>query len=272
LLDTFDRALTPKEIVQSFYKNPSFPLVPSTDDIRRAIYDLLHDGWELVDSDGNRLAIASPGQISINSINQSLRRQVGTSSPTVTAGASSTTTPGAPSGPGTTGGELPFGADPSDDPYRADPATAPTTTPSPTPGAAPTYKRYVVEIANRSITSPEAREQAWQLLRELAKVLDNANSTADHQLLSLSVTLTTAEGHQGHMEDKARQAGAKVRVEDDEFLCVYRQRAREADRTWEHVNAALASRPGPYAAFSLGARCQCQPVTGVLHRVPAPSS
>jgi hypothetical protein len=217
LLDTFDRALTPKEIVQSFYKNPSFPLVPSTDDIRRAIYDLLHDGWELVDSDGNRLAIASPGQISINSINQSLRRQVATSSPTVTAGASSTTTPGAPSGPGTTNGELPFGADPSDDPYRADSATAPTTIPSPTLGAAPTYKRYVVDIANRSITSPEAREQVWQLLRELAKVLDNANSTADHQLLSLSVTLTTAEGHQGHMEDKAHQAGARVRVEDDEF-------------------------------------------------------
>jgi hypothetical protein len=77
LLDTFDRALTPREVVQSFYKNPSFPLVPSTDDIRRAIYDLLHEGWELVDADGNPLAIASPGQISINSIQQTLRRRVG---------------------------------------------------------------------------------------------------------------------------------------------------------------------------------------------------
>lgn len=78
------------------------------------------------------------------------------------------------------------------------------------------YKRYIVELVNRSVTSPEAREQVWQLLRELAKVVDNANP-ADHQLLSLSVTLTTAEGHQGQIEGKARQAGAKVHVEDDEF-------------------------------------------------------
>jgi hypothetical protein len=215
LLDTFDRALTPKEIVQSFYKNPSFPLVPSTDDIRRAIYDLLHDGWELVDSDGNRLAIASPGQISINSINQSLRRLPAAASPAGGgAGTAGLTTPGAPAGPP---GQLPLGADPTDDPYRADRPNAPTPASLPTPGAAPAYKRYVIDIANRSITSAEAREQVWQLLRELAKVVDNANISADHQLLSLSVTLTTAEGHQGHIEDKAHQAGARIRVEDDEF-------------------------------------------------------
>jgi hypothetical protein len=57
----------------------------------------------------------------------------------------------------------------------------------------------------------------WQLLRELAKVIDNANAAADRQLLSLSLTLTTADGHQGHLEEKAHQAGARVRVEDDEF-------------------------------------------------------
>jgi hypothetical protein len=79
------------------------------------------------------------------------------------------------------------------------------------------YKRYVVELTNRSITSPEARDQVWQLLKELAKVVDNANAAADHQLLSLSLTLTTAEGHQGHIEARARQAGARVRIEDDEF-------------------------------------------------------
>jgi hypothetical protein len=46
----------------------------------------------------------------------------------------------------------------------------------------------------------------WQLLKELAKVIDNANAAADHQLLSLSLTLTIAEGHQGHLEERARQA------------------------------------------------------------------
>ena len=213
LLDTFDRALTPREVVQSFYKNPSFPLVPSTDDIRRAIYDLLHEGWELVDADGNPLAIASPGQISINSIQQTLRRRVGAPSPLLVG------TPGV-AGPGTLfGGDGHFGTDVNapDDPYHADPATSTATSSTAGTATAATYKRYTVDLPNRSITSPEAREQVWQLLRELAKVIDNANAAADHQLLSLSLTLTTAEGHQGHLEEKAHQAGARVRVEDDEF-------------------------------------------------------
>ena len=213
LLDTFDRALTPREVVQSFYKNPSFPLVPSTDDIRRAIYDLLHEGWELVDADGNPLAIASPGQISINSIQQTLRRRVGAPTPPPAE------TPAAAGAGALFGGDGQLGADVNarDDPYRADPATATATSSTADATTATTYKRYVVELPNRSITSPEAREQVWQLLKELAKVIDNANAAADHQLLSLSLTLTTAEGHQGHLEERARQAGARVRVEDDEF-------------------------------------------------------
>jgi hypothetical protein len=60
LLDTFERTLTPREVVQSFYKNPLFPLVAATDEIRGAIFALLRDGWELADSDGDKLAIASP--------------------------------------------------------------------------------------------------------------------------------------------------------------------------------------------------------------------
>ena len=49
-----------------------------------------------------------------------------------------------------------------------------------------------------------------------AKVIDAANS-ADHQLLSLDLTLVTAEGDQGQMEVKARALGAQVAVEDDDF-------------------------------------------------------
>lgn len=75
LLADFDRALTPREIVQSFYKNPAFSLVTSTDEIRRVLYELITGDCELVDADGNRLAVASPAQISINSINQTLRRR-----------------------------------------------------------------------------------------------------------------------------------------------------------------------------------------------------
>lgn len=57
----------------------------------------------------------------------------------------------------------------------------------------------------------------WQLLRELAKVIDPAKP-GDHQLLNLSLILTTAEGHQGAIEAKAQQAGGgRARVEDDDF-------------------------------------------------------
>jgi hypothetical protein len=212
LLDGFDRALTPKEVVQSFYKNPTFPLVPSTDEVRRTIYDLLHTGWELVDADGVPLAVASPAQISINSINQTLRRRIAVAAPTMAAS-------NAPSTGRTAAyveGGPPEQLDLADDPYRADAETV-AGTPAAERGEPVAYKRYVVDLTNRSVTSPEAREQVWQLLRELAKVLDSANVGADHQLLSLSLTLTTAEGHQGQIESKAQEAGARVRVEDDDF-------------------------------------------------------
>jgi hypothetical protein len=50
----------------------------------------------------------------------------------------------------------------------------------------------------------------------LAKVIDPAGD-ADHQLITLDVTLTTASGQQGGIETKAEQADAQVRVEDDDF-------------------------------------------------------
>lgn len=48
-------------------------------------------------------------------------------------------------------------------------------------------------------------------------MIDNADS-ADHQLLTLDLTLMTAEGHQGAIEAKAQALGAQVRIEDDDFL------------------------------------------------------
>ncbi|NLU77749.1 DUF499 domain-containing protein [Micromonospora sp. HNM0581] len=212
LLEGFDRALTPREVVQAFYKNPSFPLVTSTDEIRRVLFELLTTGWELVDADGNSLSITGPGQISINSISQSLRRRIEKPSPTPKPGAQ----PARPmaSGPDGLGGDGDGATLFGGDEYRADPAP-PDPTP-PQPSRPKVYKRYRVELANRSITGADTRDQAWQLLKELAKVIDSANP-ADHQLLSLNLTLVTAEGEQGQIEGKAQALGAQVRVEDDDF-------------------------------------------------------
>lgn len=154
LLDGFDRPLTPREVVQSFYKNPSFPLVTSTDEIRRVLFELLTTGWELIDADGNPLSITGPGQISINSISQSLRRRAEQASqiPKPRTQPAGTTVPGLV-GPGGDGGAAGlFG----DDEYRADP-DMPGPTP-PQPSGPTVYKRYRIELSNRSITGADKRD------------------------------------------------------------------------------------------------------------------
>lgn len=205
LLAGFERDLTLREIVQAFYKNPAFPLVSSTDEIRRVVYELISNDWELIDADGNSLAVAGSAQISINSINQALRRRNAEPvSPAPTPGGSGQS--GGSQQPG--GGRSPSGGQSAGGGQQPEP---PTPTPGPT-----VYKRYRLRMANKSITSSDAREQAWQLLQELRKVIDPANQ-ADHQLLSLDLTLVTAEGEQGAIEAKAKTLGAQVTVEDDDF-------------------------------------------------------
>ena len=54
-------------------------------------------------------------------------------------------------------------------------------------------------------------------MRELGKILDPANAAADHQLIDLSITLTTRDGGQGEIEDRTRDVGGTARSEADEF-------------------------------------------------------
>ncbi len=222
LLDGFERVLTPREVVQSFYKNPLFPLVSTTDEIRRTVFSLLVDGWELADSDGDTLAISSPEQISINSISQHLRREVSavedvTATVGAARGTATITIPRQSERPPVDSSRRHGLFEDEDQDYRS---TGPAGESSPEGGAdhgSPTasFKRYHVDLSNRSITAPDARDQVWQLVKELAKVLDAPG--ADHQLITLSITLTTTEGSQGAIEQKAQQVGARTRVEDDDF-------------------------------------------------------
>ncbi|WP_448002694.1 DUF499 domain-containing protein [Agromyces bauzanensis] len=201
LLATFDRDLTPSEIVRAFYKNPSFPLVPSTDEIRTAIYQLVAQGeWELADAQGHPLVVTSAGQIQINSINQTLRRRAASAPGHEDAADTAQATTAEASG---LDGTITDGITT---------ATSTTTTPGPVE-----YKRYRVLLANRSITSEEARDKVWQLLRELSKVVDPASNHLDHQLISLDVTLTTAAGDVLGLESRVEQAEAKLTVENDDF-------------------------------------------------------
>lgn len=208
LLASFERDLTPKEIVQAFYKNPMFPLVPSTDEIRNAVFELVAGGdWELVDSSGAPLVVASAGQIQINSIQQTLQqRQAGArEEPPAGQHEGAQASTGDATDGGGTGGDAPTGG------HVADAAAGPAEP------AAVDYRRYRVTITNRSITTHDAREQVWKLLSELSKVVDPASDSLRHQLISLDVTLTTAAGDVRDLEARGAAAGAKITVEDDDF-------------------------------------------------------
>jgi hypothetical protein len=210
LLDRFDRQLTLREVRQAFYKNPDFPLVPSVDEIRRALFKLLQLGWEIVDPEGQRAGLTSAGQIPVNSMNQVLRRTqttppAGDGPPSATRPADTTAAiPGErpASAPRPTGGMAPAPDQPS---------------PLPAPDGPVTYKRYRVRLDNLSVTGPDARGQAWKLLSELARLLDPAREDFDHQLINIDLTLTTAEGHTADLETRIRDAGGRLDVEDDDF-------------------------------------------------------
>jgi len=74
LLEKLHRDLTLKEVVQQFYKNPAFPMLANTDDVRRAIYESLNLGYELVGGDGEVLRITSEDELALGSMDQTLRR------------------------------------------------------------------------------------------------------------------------------------------------------------------------------------------------------
>jgi hypothetical protein len=142
--------------VQAFYKNPAFPLVPSTDEIRRVLYQLITDDWELVDADGNRLAVASPAQISINSINQTLRRRQPDPVPPAPSPGGGDQTGGGQQPGGQ--GQLPGGGDDQIPLPGGGSGQQPGPIPPPPPSPGPTvYRRYRVQLSNKSITGTDAR-------------------------------------------------------------------------------------------------------------------
>jgi hypothetical protein len=185
LLDGFDRHLTLKDVVSSFYKDPRFPLVPTLDEIRQVVFDLLQPanhagpgtgGWELIGSDGLPLHFQGPKQLAISSVQQQLRRR-----PAV----------GAEPIKGTEGEQLVL-TPPSGVREVAPPRTDETSTGTPsTAGAKPSsYSWYKAEITNRSITDEAKREAIRAHLVWLAGRLDDDN--LHHQLFTLRYELMAA--------------------------------------------------------------------------------
>jgi hypothetical protein len=172
-------------------------MVPNDTVIKRAIFQALRrdeDGvaWELVTSTGERLSVTSPEQLAILSRDQLLRLaepepagEPSSPAPGSEPGGEESGGSGAPGG-GTTGGET---------------------------------TRYVVheiELRNKSLTDRDARSALWQLLAQVADVID-PTSGSDVQVATIKMELNAAAGALDDVASKARDAGASWAEREEDF-------------------------------------------------------
>jgi hypothetical protein len=209
LLEGFDRHLTLKDVVSSFYRDPRFPLVPTLDEIRQVIFNLLQPsdhagpgtgGWELIGSDGSPLHVQGPKQLAISSVQQQLRRRRAADVSVATAQAVQSDS-------------SPVGVR-EDAPPFVD--TKPVSSPSNSPVSASSYSWYKAEITNRSITDEAKREAIRAHLVWLAARLDDDN--LHHQLISFKYELMAATDSTLAADLKARAQAIqanKVSVESE---------------------------------------------------------
>jgi hypothetical protein len=199
----YGRHLTPKELFEQPYANPAWPLIPTDNDLRHALFELATSAeWMLVDSDGTEIRPETPGQIAAATLQQTLQTRPEPETPTPTPATDDDEARRASSG----------GA--RDDTRRAQ---WPVGDRQPTDGT--TYQQTALEISYTSITDLDRRESLWQLVRELASLLDPAKAgTVDLQMLGLSLRVSARRGDTSSLVAKGQQtAGASVTVQDEDF-------------------------------------------------------
>jgi Protein of unknown function (DUF499) len=216
LLDSFDRHLTLKDVLSSFYKDPRFPLVPTLDEIRQVIYDLIQPanhagsgtgGWELVGSDGLALHVDGPKQLAISSIQQQLRRGKNVEpSVGITVGQSSSDA------------EIVVNNAPLTRPDGGHAGTAPAAHTNDLDNEkkkkTASYSRYRVEVTNRSITDEAKRDAIRAHLVWLASKLDDHE--LDHQLITFKYELMAGADVTFGAEIKARAQAIQANKADIE--------------------------------------------------------
>ena len=200
LLAKMPRALTLKEIGQQFYKNAAFPMVPSPDDIRRAVFQTLSGpgAYEVVDGNGEALTISSVDELSIGSMELSLRKATGAPE----AGTQAAGTPASGSAP-TPDVQYPTGT--------GQPHEGPGTEARP-----PHYRRYQMDVPNRSLVDPDTRRGLANLLQAVLDAVD-PDTGGDIQLLDLQLNITAGSAAVQEMEQRGRAIGAKWSEEELDF-------------------------------------------------------
>lgn len=206
LLDDFDRPLTPKELFQQSYSNPAWPLIVNDDQLRQAIFQLLSDGWMLVDSDSNEIVVTSAGQIQTASMQQVLTRRVESSEPVTPTSSSDGDSPADP----------PAGNGQPRNPTPGAPGVVGHPM-SPTPPEIAQYEKTTVRVTYTSLTDPDVRDRTWRLLRELASLVDPSNAaTSGVEMVGFEVQISGLAGATGNVVSMAEASPiAQVSVEED---------------------------------------------------------
>jgi len=196
LIDVSKREYTIREIVSRFWDDPTFPLVSSETDLRRAIFEAVTQSsldadppWQLVDDNDQPLQPASPNDLAIHSNSQVIRPYRASDS-------------GGDGGDGGDGGT--DGGNGDDGGGGGGGGTA-----------TDEYKRYTIRLPSRSVTDDTVRERVSMLLLALSDALEVGGP--DVQLADINVTLTAAAGSLGDVQGKAEVAEANWTEEDEDF-------------------------------------------------------
>lgn len=187
LLDVTQRPFSLREVARRFWQDPSFPLVPSEADVRRAIFEALElphpNGWEIIGPGGDVLTITEPSLLALGAMDQMVRPK----SPPVEGDGEADDDQGESAGDG----HLPEREERH-------------------------YKRYRIRLEPRSVTQRETRQQVWHLASGIADALDTA-SGVDVQLVQAEVAITATEGSLADLASKAEAAGAFWVIEEEDF-------------------------------------------------------
>jgi hypothetical protein len=205
---SFGRELTPKELFALPYSNPTWPMIPTIEELRQALFHLATSReWMLADSDGNEIRPADPGQIQPASMQQALRPRPA---------------------PAPDAAEAPVPQDGHARPTT--PTGSPVQTPTPLtfrpsgqgtptgPGAEATYEVTKIRMPLSSLTDDTKREGIWALIRELASLVDPARMSVDIQMLGLDITVTARTGDAHQLRAKAKSLpGVTIAVENEDL-------------------------------------------------------
>jgi hypothetical protein len=104
-------------------------------------------------------------------------------------------------------------ADSSPASHDGAPGTSP---PKPTPGTTSDYRRYALEVPNRSLVDPDTRRSMANLLQAVLDAVD-PDIGGDIQLIDVHVNVTADPAAVQAVGDRATAAGGKWREEELDF-------------------------------------------------------